>query len=197
MKTINDILNSMTNPEMLENLAELLRLHDPDFPDAEEKYKDAIAVLSCNYSTQVTPSFDAYLHACQTEVVANILYAGYLGYRANLENFHSPYTTPFVSMGFSDFIRDGFIGRFPICQEARSTKDRFISNLPDPLRPIASNISSYFTFLDVAGPKLAHYAGYIIANHFLPWVEPGYREDSIQTSRYRHMVKDYMGFLPL
>ena len=46
------------------------------------------------------------------------------------------------------------------------------------------------------GPKLAHYAGYELANKLLPWVVPGYREDYSQTAAYRRELEKYMGYLP-
>ena len=45
--------------------------------------------------------------------------------------------------------------------------------------------------------KLAHYAGYIIGNLILPWVEPGYREDACQTMAFAAETKKFMGMLPL
>ena len=47
------------------------------------------------------------------------------------------------------------------------------------------------------GPKLAHYAGYELANKLLPWVVPGYREDYRQTIVYRRELEKYMGYLPI
>ena len=47
------------------------------------------------------------------------------------------------------------------------------------------------------GPKLAHYAGYELANKLLPWVVPGYREDYRQTIVYRRELEKYLGYLPV
>ena len=62
--------------------------------------------------------------------------------------------------------------------------------LPKETEQYQDAIRAYFIALDNAGPKLAHYAGYAVANKFLPWVEPGYREDYLQTVQYRREIKD-------
>ena len=51
--------------------------------------------------------------------------------------------------------------------------------------------------LDVHGPKLAHYAGYELANKLLPWVVPGYREYYSQTAAYRRELEKYTEYFPI
>ena len=62
---------------------------------------------------------------------------------------------------------------------------------------LQDDIQDYFTHLGCAAPKLAHYAGYIIGNNILPWVEPGYHEDYCQTMAFAAETEKYMGYLPL
>lgn len=197
MKTLDDVMSKLTEPAMLTDLADLIRMHDDKFPQVEDKYKAAVAALRHDIGDTITPTVDEYLTANETTVVANILYAAYLGYRANLENFHSPYTTGFVRMDFTDYIRDHLVGHSPASRAASSVIDTFYKALPEEYRQYEEDISEYFIALDVYGPKLAHYAGYIISNKFLPWVEPGYQEDYSQTLQYMNELKKYMGFLPV
>ena len=55
-------------------------------------------------------------------------------------------------------------------------------------------IRSYYVYLEVTGPKLAHFWGYRFANQFLPWVEPGYVSDGAQTSMYALELHRDLGF---
>lgn len=87
MKTLNEIVQAITSPSILDELAELIRAHDKTFPQEETIYHEAVEDLK---KTMSPHSVDEYIRACQTEVVANILYAAYEGYRANLVNFYSP-----------------------------------------------------------------------------------------------------------
>ncbi len=197
MKTLDSIMQSLTGPDVLNALTDLLRCHDKDFPEDEQNFFDAVAFLKQELPETHSPSVDEYISAAQTEVIANLLYAGYEGYRANLDNFHSPYATRFTRLDFSDYIRDHLVGHFPAALAAHNICDQFSKNLPERCQEAADAITSYFIALDVSGPKLAHYAGYMVANRLLPWVVPGYREDYSQTLEYQRELQKYMGYLPL
>ena len=71
-------------------------------------------------------------------------------------------------------------------KRAAAEKDiaAFRGTYKDALSEYEAAIQSYSIYLDVAGPKLAHFWGYAFANRFLPWVEPGYVSDGAQTSIY-------------
>ncbi len=193
MKTLNEIAQAITSPSMLDALAELIRSHDESFSQEEVIYCEAVSRLK---DVVEVPLVEEYISACQTEVVANILYAAYEGYRANLVNFYSPCATTFPRMDFTDYIRDHLMGHFPPIMDAYYIREAFIKALPEAAREAAEAVSSYFALLDVHGPKLAHYAGYELANRLLPWVVPGYREDYSQTATYRRELEKYMGYLP-
>ena len=194
MKTLNEIVQAITSPSILDELTELIRTHDETFPQEEAIYHEAVEDLK---KSMPPHAVDEYIRACQTEVVANILYAAYEGYRANLANFYSPCATDFYRMDFTDYIRDHLIGHFPPAVDAYHIREAFIKSLPEAARVAEEAISGYFTLLDVHGPKLAHYAGYELANKLLPWVVPGYREDYSQTVAYRRELEKYMGYLPV
>lgn len=71
MKTLNEIVQAITSPSILDELAELIRAHDKTFPQEETIYHEAVEDLK---KTMSPHSVDEYIRACQTEVVANILY---------------------------------------------------------------------------------------------------------------------------
>lgn len=72
------------------------------------------------------------------------------------------------------------------------------THMPEGLNVHNDAIEDYFVHMECSGPKLlAHYAGYIIANNILPWVEPGYRADYSQTAAFAAETEKYMGFLQL
>lgn len=193
MKTLNEIAQTITSSAILDDLADLIRAHDEAFPQEEATYHEAVEDLKKIMSAH---SVDEYIRACQTEVVANILYAAYEGYRANLVNFYSPCATTFPRMDFTDYIRDHLLGHFPPAIEAYHIREAFIKALPEAAWEAEKAVSGYFALLDVHGPKVAHYAGYELANRLLPWVIPGYREDYSQTIAYRCELEKYMGYLP-
>lgn len=94
-------------------------------------------------------------------------------------------------------IKDHIIGHFPANDSAAEVCDAFYRAMPEGLKAHHEAIEDYFAHMECSGPKLAHYAGYIIANNILPWVVPGYRADYSQTAAFAAETEKYMGFLPL
>lgn len=80
------------------DLADLLRTNDADFAESEKKYLAAVERLRSELPGDFSPSLDEYLTACETDVISVVAYAGYLGFRVNLENFHHPIGIDFVRL---------------------------------------------------------------------------------------------------
>lgn len=56
------------------------------------------------------------------------------------------------------------------------------------------DIVNYFILLEDHGTKLAHFYGYMLANHLLYKMIPGYVEDQFQTQQYKITLSNYLGF---
>lgn len=197
MKTLDAIMYHIAGHGVIEALADVLRENDPEFVESEKLFLAAVKVLRRELPTDIKPSLDEYITAHETDVISSVAYAGYLGYRVNLENFHHPVTIDFVHLDTIDYIKDHLFGHFPVNYRNAQVYDAFAKNLSVAFEQPHDDIRDYFTHLECAGPKLAHYAGYIIANHLLPWVEPGYRADYSQTAAFSTETEKYMGMLPL
>ena len=197
MKTIEDIRDLMVGKSVIEDLADLLRANDEAFAESEKKYLAAVDILRAELPSELTPTLDEFLDACETDVISGAAYAGYLGFRVNLENFHHPIGIDFVRLDTIDYLKDHLFGHFPVNYRNAQVREAFHKSLPAAFEPLQDDIQDYFTNLECAGPKLAHYAGYIIGNHILPWVEPGYREDYCQTMAFTTETEKYMGYLPI
>ena len=197
MKTIEDIKNLMVGKSVITDLADLLRANDAEFAESEKKYLAAVETLRFELPTEFVPTLDEYLAACESDVISGVAYAGYLGFRINLENFHHPIGIDFVRLDTIDYLKDHLFGHFPVNYRNAQVCEGFRKSLPAAFEQLQDDIQDYFTHMECAGPKLAHYAGYIIGNQILPWVESGYREDYCQTVAFAAETEKYMGYLPL
>lgn len=197
MKTIEEIMYHMTGHGLIEALAKTLRENDNTFVESEKGYTQAVTALREQLPADFTPSLDEYITASERDIISRVAYAGYLGYRVNIENFHHPVKVSFLHEDTIDYVKDHIIGHFPVYYEAARIRESFLKSLPEAMQAYEDAMSDYFIHMECSGPKLAHYAGYIIANNLLPWVEPGYRADWFQSDRFRVQVKEYMGYLPL
>ena len=168
MITIEAIKDLMVGKGVIADLANLLRANDEEFAESEKKYLAAVETLRSELSTDFAPSLDEYLAACESDVISVVAYAGYLGFRVNLENFHHPIGIDFVRLDTIDYLKDHLFGHFPVNFRNAQVRETFHKSLPTAFEQLQDDIQDYFTHMECAGPKLAHYAGYIIGNHILP-----------------------------
>lgn len=197
MRTLKNITDFFVGKSIITDLVELMRVNDEVFLESEKQYNNAVKTLRIKLPVELAADFEGYLNACETDIISAVAYAGHLGYLLNLENFRHPIGVDFVHLDSIDYIKGHLFGHFPVNDRNAVIQNAFRNSLPEEFRIYDANIQDYFTHLECAGPKLAHYAGYVIANQILPWVEPGYCPDEIQTRAFAAETKRYMGFLPL
>lgn len=196
MKKIDVIMEKLTGRHILDTMAEVFRQHDEEFRKDEVLRNNAEAVLRDALSGDITPSLDEYIEAVEKDVITRIICAGYNGFQINLANFHAPYGVDFIRMEAFDIAKEHLIGNLPSNEGTGKITYAFFQALPEELRDYERNISEYYTHFECAGPKLAHYAGYMIGNELLPWLIPGYRMDPVQTMNYQRDIEKYCGYLP-
>lgn len=196
MKTVKQITEQITSRAILEAMADLFRENVKDFANDEERMLSAVAILKTQLPANFSPSVDECITAHESDVLSRIVYAGYNGFQINRDNFHAPYGIDFTRWEFFDIAKEHIIGRFPVNLEANSIIENFHKDLPEELQVYRTYISEYFTHFECTGPKIAHYAGYMIGNELLPWLVPGYQMDPAQTMRYSHNIEEYCGFMP-
>ena len=191
MKTIEPILSCLTSLTIVDDLRQTLREKDPEFLPAEEKFQEAIANLTEKVGIA---EVERYVTAMDWQVCSDLVYAGYLGFQANLQNFHNPVASQFTRLDYETFLREHIMQTMPYRNEAEATAAAIQEAYEEALNEYEDAIRSYYVYLEVTGPKLAHFWGYRFANHFLPWVEPGYVSDGAQTSMYALELHRDLGF---
>ena len=189
METIETIMHNFAGHGLIEKLTQTLLANDPAFEDAEKQYQQATRCLRDQLPEAFSPSLDDCIQAHERDIISRVAYAGYLGFRVNLENFHHPMRVEFLNMDTIDYVKDHMMGHFPVNYDAAEIVDAF--------QQAETIVQATTGEPEAVNAVLAHYAGYMIANHLLPWIEPGYRADWCQTSLYREQVRGYMGYLPL
>ena len=197
MKNIDKLMEQFTGRHILDRMADGFRMNDQEFRDDEDRRTQAEALLRKSLPADFTPSVDEYIAACERDVLSRIVYAGYHGFQANLANFHEPYGVDIIRKESFDIVKEHIIGNLPANDGTYKVTEAFYQALPEDLKEYYFHISEYYTHFECAGPKLAHYAGYILGNNLLYWIQPGYQMDPVQTMQYTSWIGDYCGFLPL
>ena len=191
MKTIEPILSCLTSITMVDDLRQVLREKDPEFLPAEEKFLEAVAHLTEKLGIE---EVERYVTAMDRQICSDLVYAGYLGFQANLQNFHNPVASQFIRLDYETFLREHIMQTLPNRTAAEDTERAFLQAHKEILSEYEEGILDYYVHLEITGPKLAHFWGYRFANQFLPWVEPGYVSDGAQTSLYALELNRDLGF---
>ena len=191
MKTIEPILSCLTSITMVDDLRQMLREKDPEFLPAEEKFLEVIAHLTEKLGIE---EVERYVTAMDRQICSDLVYAGYLGFQANLQNFHNPVASQFTRLDYETFLREHIMQSLPYRTAAEDTERAFLQAHKEILSEYEEGILDYYVHLEITGPKLAHFWGYRFANQFLPWVEPGYVSDGAQTSLYALELNRDLGF---
>ena len=196
MHTVKSLMNQFTSPEVvLQNVSNTLRQIAPDFVKEERQYYESIGVLKDTLGASMKPSVDEYIAAVEAEICAELVYVAWLGFQQNIDCFNNPINTMFLKMDYEDFHRERRMATLPQVQHALKTINAFhdvLRSLPEEKRNLTEGITSYITYLETVGYKLAHYFGFIFADQFLEHVIPGYCRDMVTTMQYEMELQDYL-----
>ena len=191
MKTIESTLDMLTDLSIVEDLRKILREKDREFLPVEAKFQEAVRDLTARIGRNATKELVA---AWDRQICSDLIYAGFLGFQANLRNFHNPVASQFTRLDYETFLREHIMQTMPYRNEAEAAAAAIQEAYAEALNEYEDAIRSYYVYLEVTGPKLAHFWGYRFANQFLPWVEPGYVSDGAQTSLYALELNRDLGF---
>ena len=191
MKTIESTLDMLTDLSIVEDLRKILREKDREFLPVEAKFQEAVRDLTARIGRNAANELVA---AWDRQICSDLVYAGYLGFQANLHNFHNPVASQFTRLDYETFLREHIMQTMPYRNEAEAAVTAVQEAYAEAMNEYEDAIRSYYVYLEVTGPKLAHFWGYRFANQFLPWVEPGYVSDGAQTSLYALELNRDLGF---
>ena len=191
MNTIESILSQLTSNALVSDLKTVLRKHDPEFPPVETSFQEAVCALASKIGKEEA---EKLLSAKEQQILSDLVYAAYLGFQANRANFHNPVASQFTKLDCDVFLREHIMQTLPCRAAAEKTIAAFRETHKEALSEYEDAIQSHYIYLEVAGPKLAHFWGYAFANRFLPRVEPGYVSDGAQTSIYALELHRDLGF---
>ena len=102
MKTIESTLAMLTDLSIVEDLRKILREKDRDFLPVEAKFQEAVRDLTARIGRKAANELVA---AWDRQICSDLVYAGYLGFQANLHNFHNPVASQFTALDYETFLR--------------------------------------------------------------------------------------------
>lgn len=189
MINFNDLLSEK---ELVDTLIQMLAENFPDFTEERQAYLNAMKALETEPGCGAT-SVQEEMAAVRTQTASNLRFCGWLGLKANLDHFLDPAARTFPELEPECYLREEPARRMPDYVRAQEVRDRFRARLSPAGKRIYEDASSYICYLETAGPRLAHYRGWLLGDTLLQKTVPGYHPDTALTERYGRILEDYFG----
>lgn len=174
-------------------LVEVSPTNFDDFAKVSQQYNAALSALQNEIEMNASPGVDDVIDAIERQAASNLTFSDFLGIKANLDNFIDPIARNFLDADFDVFLRGNTAHGLPEYEQAERILNRFFTSLSPDQKEHHDAILEYITYLEVVGPKLAHYFGYQLGNELLYRVIPGYHNDPELPISYRNLLRKYFG----
>lgn len=188
MKT--EVMTILSADEMLAKMLRKLEKVDKDFSHIKEEYEQSIFILRRELGDE---KIEKLLNAINRRCEADLLFCANLGYQANLKNFRDPISRTFMDVDFEEYLRVNVLQRMPKREAAEKEIDDFYHSLNEMQKGAYEAISSYLVSLELDLTKLAHYAGFMLANTMLEYTEPGFVPNFVLTLQYQDFLCKWFG----
>lgn len=194
MLTVKTTFNQMTNIKHIMNeLKDTLRTIDPEFNDEESQFCQALACFTQEVDTAEATRVSEYVATREKELAMELIYIGWQGFQLNMEIFQNPVAALMLREDYEDLHMERRLCTLPTARKAREFHSAFwaeASTFPEEKKALLQIVDDYFSYLQTAGYKLAHYFGFRLADRFLPYVVPAYISDPLNTSRYLRKIEN-------
>ncbi len=189
MKMTENILAQLTDTDaILDAVYETIATLDPNHEEEMASYHEALQIL-----TQDVPAAEEYIQALRQELASDLRYAIWLGFRWNLDCFHSPVNKLMLDLDFEELFQENSMHTLPDAQAALWKTQAFVHSLPENQRELLDPITDHFAYCKTWGYKLVFCEGFRLADSLLPHLVPAYVPDTMLSMRLEQKLWDSLG----
>ena len=192
MLMADKMLELLTGREGVDSFVESLISTSKDFAEDHRLFEEAIEHFKRVLSKDATPSVDELCDAIRRQVASQVIFAGYLGFQANVDHFLNPVARTFMEVDPEVYLRESVARTLPEYVSAKAIIDSFRNQLSSEQQTKFESIAMYIAHLETIIPKIAHYEGFLLGNDLLRYILPGYQPDIQLTTCYSWMLKEHM-----
>ena len=174
MKITETILVQLTDTDiLLESVYQAIAEVDPDYADEMATYESSVHAL-----LQEVPGAESYLQARRQEFASDIRFAMWQGFQWAMDCHRDPIYKLLAQLDFEELCQESPMHTLPATQAAQTTARAFTQSLLEDKHPLLDPIIDHFAYLETYGYKLAHSAGFQMANNLLSLIVPRHVTDS-------------------
>lgn len=182
--------------DTMESLRMNLRRIDPEYAAEKNAFQSGVQSLKTILKSDSIPYVDALLAAQEDRIAACLLYLFWQGLHQNECCFRDPANKRFLELDFEDICQESVLNSLPEAFKVYERHAALYRQLSEEQKELAYPLTSYYSYLETVGYKLAHYWGFRYGDELLSRVIPGYVPDIGLTAAYRRMLQNYLRFDP-
>ncbi len=186
------MMELLTGREGVDSFVESLISTSKDFAEDHRHFEETIACFRVASQNNVVPSVDDLLDAIHRLISSQFIFAGYLGFQANVDHYLNPVARTFMEVDPEVYLRESVARTLPEYVSAKAIIDSFRNQLSSEQQKKFESVAMYIAHLETIIPKIAHYEGFLLGNDLLRYILPGYQPDIQLTTCYSWMLKEYM-----
>jgi len=195
MMSANTFFEKINYKEIVAKFVDFMVSNSEEFVADQDSYNQTISFLESELGQHASPSVADLVDAIDQQIGSTLLFSCCLGFKANLDHFIDPVSRTFLDIDSEIYLRENVARQLPNYQSAQRIQEELNTVLSSAQKEkYEEDIITYICYLETAGPKLAHYYGYIFGNLLFPHVIPGYVADAQLTLQYRYKLSAYYGF---
>ncbi len=193
MLTVKSVTQFLTDPKrIMGEMQTIFREIDPEYPAEEAAYFQAIQTIPEQLPPEMRPEVMALISLQEQALASDFLFLIWNGLRLNLDCFYHPTSKLFLKLDYEEIHQEETMQTMPVPRKYWKRVDAFYRGMNCQQHELFSPFTSYYTYLQTTGYKLAHYFGFVLGNELLPFVVPGYSPDQAISSTYGMELKDYL-----
>lgn len=179
MKITETILAQLTDTDvLLESVYQAIAEVDPGYAEEMATYEQAVRNL-----LQAVPDAETYLQARWQEFASDIRFALWQGVKWAMDCRRDAVYKLMARLDFEDLCQESKMHALPTAQAAQAITRKFTQSLPKDKHPLLDPIIDHFAYLETYGYKLAHSAGFCLADKLLPQIIPEFISNGVRVNK--------------
>ena len=164
----------------------------PNYSVERDAYEKNVLLLRTHLNDSRASLLEDVLQAKEGRMNINLSFLVWLGIFENYDCYVNNQYTRIFDLEFEEIHMEPYMNSFTESQKSEELDGILSKQLSEYEADLLFNVTDYYCYLETVAYKLAHFAGFCLANQILPNIISGYIPDIGLTDRYAQMLKQYL-----
>lgn len=186
------LARSTFSKKLYETVYRIMEAVGPNYSVERDAYEKNVLLLRTLLNDSRASLLEDVLQAKEGRMNINLSFLVWLGIFENYGCYVNNQYTGIFDLEFEEIHMEPYMNTFTETQKSEELDGVLGKQLSEYEADLLFNVTDYYCYLETVAYKLAHYAGFCLANQILPNIISGYQPDTGLTDRYTQMLKQYL-----